>query len=64
MNIFLLAGFLEYPLQGLTAAKQQRSVIAEHFAEAARQDEVALHVDDDERRGLRIELEREGFCLD
>ena len=36
---------------------QRRDVVAERLAEAARLDEVALHVDDDERRRFRVELE-------
>ena len=43
--------------------QQQRGVVAELLAEAARQDEVALHVDDDQRRGLGIEVEIERFRL-
>ena len=32
-------------------------VVAERFAESARLDEIALHVDDDQRSGARIEIE-------
>ena len=38
-------------------------VTAEHFAEAARQDKVALHVDDDECGSFGVEFERERFGL-
>jgi hypothetical protein len=43
---------------------EEGNVVAERFAEAARIDEIALHVDDDERAGARIEFELVGFCLD
>jgi hypothetical protein len=36
---------------------QRRDIVAERLAEAAGLDEVALHVDDDERRRLRVEVE-------
>ena len=39
-------------------------VVAERLAEAARIDEVALHVDDHQRAGARVELERIRLCLD
>ena len=44
-------------LHGAITACSGRHVVAERFAEAARLDEVALHVDDDQRGGARIELE-------
>ena len=61
----LLAGRVQHPLRGLDGGEQQRGVVAELLAEPAGQDEVALHVDDDERRGGRVELDRErlGFEL-
>jgi hypothetical protein len=41
---------LEHPSDRLDRRAQQRDVVAEQLAEAARLDEVALHVDDQERR--------------
>jgi len=38
-----------------------RHVVAEHLAEAARLEEVALHVDDEQGAALGIERERIGF---
>src|SRR5262249_25814842 len=43
---------------------QRRDVVAQRFAEAARLDEVALHVDDDERGAGRLELEFVWLRLD
>ncbi len=43
---------------------QQRDVVAERGAEAARLQEVALHVDDDERRPADVDLKRIRFGLD
>ncbi len=40
---------------GSMARRKQRDVVAERFAEAARIDEVALHVDDDQRGGAGLE---------
>jgi hypothetical protein len=40
--------------------RQQRHVVAQRLAEAARLDEIALHVDDDQRGVVRIELVDEG----
>ena len=48
-------------LQGATAALEQRHIVAERFPEAARLEEVALHVDDDECGAS--EIERYGFGL-
>jgi hypothetical protein len=42
---------------GLDDCAQQRNVVAERFAETTRIDEVALHVDDDQRRRARLERE-------
>ena len=43
-----------------TMACEQRDIVAERFAEAARLDEIALHVDDDQRgvRGSKVNGER------
>ena len=43
---------------------EQRHVVAERLAEAARLEEVALHVDDDERGARQIERHRFGLGLD
>jgi len=40
---------------------QLRHVVAEHLAEAARLEEVALHVDDEQGAAPGIERERIGF---
>ena len=42
---------------------QRRDVVAERLAEAAGLDEIALHVDDDQRRGRQIEREFVRFGL-
>ena len=44
--------------QGATARCKQRDVVAERLAEAAGLEEVALHVDDDERRRRPVERDR------
>ena len=46
---------------GLDRSAQLRDVVAEHFAEAAGLEEVALHVDDQQRRAFGVELELIGF---
>ena len=45
----------------LDGAPQLRNVVAEHFAEAARLEEIALHVDDQKRATLGRERERIGL---
>ena len=50
----------EHGAQRLDDLRQQRDVVAEQLAEAARQQEVALHVDDHERGGRGVELEGYG----
>ena len=45
-------------------AAEQRHVVAERFPEAARLEEVALHVDDDERGAGQVERDRFRFSLD
>ena len=47
----------EQPAVRLDRAAQLRHVIAEHFAEAARLEEIALHVDDQQRAMRRRERE-------
>ena len=42
---------------GLDRPAQLRDVVAEHLAEAARLEEVALHVDDQQRAVERLQLE-------
>ena len=51
-------------LQGATARAEQRHVVAERFPEAARLEEIALHVDDDQRGARQVERDRFGFSLD
>ena len=45
-----------------TICDHRREIVAERLAEAAGLEEVALHVDHDERRARRIEAEGEGLC--
>ena len=45
-------------LHGATARAEQRHVVAERLAEAARLEEVALHVDDDQRGAREVERDR------
>src|ERR1043166_3111603 len=52
-----LARCLEHAPAWRDHALQWGDIVAECFAEAAPLDEVALHIDDDQRRRLRIELE-------
>ena len=42
----------------LHRARELRDIVAERFAKAARLHEVALHVDDDERGGGPVEIDR------
>ena len=46
---------------GLDGPAQLRHIVAEHLAEAARLEKIALHVDDQQRAGRRGELERIRF---
>ena len=48
------------PAIGSTAAAQQRHVVAERLAEAARLEEIALHVDDEQRRAAEVDGQRVG----
>src|SRR4051812_2952292 len=50
--------------QRLDRPTQLGHVVAEALAEAARQQEVALHVDDDQRRGVEVEGERTRLRVD
>ena len=52
---------LEQRAVRLDRPPQLRHVVAEHFAEAARLEEVALHVDDEQRERRGIEREGIGF---
>jgi hypothetical protein len=57
---------VEHALAGRDDGLQRRDIVAERFAEAARLHEIALHVDDEERRRVRLEgelvrLGRNGF---
>ena len=51
----------QHRLQRRDRGLEQAHVVAERFAEAARLQEVALHVDDDERRTLERDGERLRF---
>src|SRR6185436_16488732 len=55
---------VEYLARGRDRFAQQRDVVAERLAEAARVDEVALHVDDDQCSACRLELELVGLRVD
>jgi hypothetical protein len=55
------AGF-EHPPRWFHGSAQERDIVTECFAESPRVDEVALHVDHDQRGGSRIELEVVGLC--
>ena len=52
---------LQHRRDRLHRARQLRDVVAERFAEAAGLQEVALHVDDEERRGRPVEIDRLGL---
>lgn len=54
----------EHLLGGCDRFPQQGHVVAERLAEAARVHEIALHVDDEQRAGARIELELVRLRLD
>ena len=43
---------------GPDGGAQQRDVVAQRLAEAARLEEVALHVDDDDRGAIRLDRDR------
>ena len=49
---------------GIDGGAQQRDIVAECVAETARLEEVALHVDDDQRGGGRVEFEGIGLSVD
>lgn len=55
---------LSSALGRLNRAEQQGSVVAEGLAKATGQHEVALHVDDQQRGGGRVEVEVERFGVD
>ncbi len=54
----------EQALHGGDSRLKSRHIVAEAFAEAAALDEVALHVDDDQRRVRGPEMERRGLGID
>ncbi len=51
-------------LHGATARPSSDDVVAERLAEAARLEEVALHVDDDQRGARKVERHGLGLSLD
>ena len=55
---------LDQPLHRRHDRRDAADVVAEAGAEAAGLGEVALHVDDDQRHGLRLEGEGEGLRVD
>ena len=55
---------LEHGAARRDRAAEQRHVVAERFPEAARLEEIALHVDDDERGAGQVERDRFRFSLD
>jgi hypothetical protein len=58
------ARYAEYGSDRSYRARQLRDVIAKRFAEAAGLQEIALHVDDDERSLRPIEINRAGLGYD
>jgi len=54
----------EHRLAGRDRGGKQRHVIAERFPKAARLEEIALHVDDDERGAREVERHRLGLSSD
>jgi hypothetical protein len=54
----------EHRLAGRDRAREQRDIVAERLAEAARLEEIALHVDDDQRGAGQIERHCLGLGLD
>jgi hypothetical protein len=52
----VLARGLQYGADRLDGGSEQRDVVAERGAEAARLEKIALHVDDDERGSPDIDL--------
>ncbi len=60
----LVAGPVEQRTARADGALQQRYVVAERLTEAARFEEVALHVDDDQRGAIEVELDGLGFGFD
>src|SRR4029077_1219563 len=54
----------QHRLAGRDRRAEQRHVIAERFAESARLEEVALHVDEDQRGTRKVERHRLGFSVD
>ena len=59
-----LAGRAQQPLGGRDRLGQQRDVVPQRLAETARLEEVALHVDHDDRRACRVDLQRPGLGVD
>ena len=55
---------VEHRLGRRDRALEQRDIVAERFAEAARLEEVALHVDDEQRRPRQVERHGLRFSLD
>src|SRR5262245_11425364 len=62
-HAFLARG-VQGTLARLDGGQEQRRVVAQLIAKPARQDEIALHVDDDHRGRRRIELQRKRLGLD
>ena len=54
----------KHRLQGFDRGLEQADVVAERLAEAARLEEVALHVDDEEGRAVELDGKRLRFSGD
>ena len=61
------AGCVQHRRDWLHRARKLRDVVAQRFAEATGLHEIALHVDDQQRRGRPVEIDRRrlrGDCAD
>ena len=59
-----LARRVQHGLTGRNRAAKQRDIVAERLAKAARLEEIALHVYDDQRRARQVERDRFGLRMD
>src|SRR6516165_6569161 len=55
---------IKQPLRRPDRSPQQRNVVAQYRAKAARLEKIPLHIDDDEPRPSQSQLEGIRFCLD
>ncbi len=62
-----IAGCVQHRRDRFHRTRKLRDIVAQGFAEAARLHEIALHVDDQKRRGRPVEIDRRrlgGDCAD